>query len=375
MRYCTPCRTNVLQISEPNNLYETDLIKQWLLITPGSVFISMDQMLITIINPGKLNKNEGPDIKDAILIIDGEMKSGNIECHINTSDWFKHRHHQNINYDTVILHVVRKAPNNANQPNIPTLILEDTGFYSNDCILTGNNKRENILNVIRGYSHRHWQNKLNEYFGYHDNYSLLNQKLIKNSLSILGVGGNREQFLTLAKSINYELIGDYSIADIEVYLNTQSVILNIDWKKRGIRPAQQPQHRIKLAAEIIKYISTENYNKNFTHTDIKKDFIFNCPSAKGKGIQSELLGNVLIPYFASKALFGRDNRLYDTYYSMWKSLKLPIAYRKYQNRFNNIIPDSVLKSFPILQGLIEIDIEWCQNKFCKFCPLKQTNDY
>ena len=42
------------------------------------------------------------------LIINNKIVRGPIECHICTSDWYRHKHHQNSVYGPVILHVVRK---------------------------------------------------------------------------------------------------------------------------------------------------------------------------------------------------------------------------------------------------------------------------
>jgi len=38
-----------------------------------------------------------------------------------------------------------------------------------------------------------------------------------------------------------------------------------------------------------------------------------CPSAKGKGIQTEIFGNVIIPYLASEALFNKNYKFYIKY--------------------------------------------------------------
>lgn len=43
------------------------------------------------------------------------------------------------------------------------------------------------------------------------------------------------------------------------YLQEIDKELEIHWVRRGIRPAQQPQNRMKLAAELIHYFSTINF--------------------------------------------------------------------------------------------------------------------
>ena len=135
-------------VSEPANLYEIDLVKQWLNILPGTTIDTASSGSITIINAGKHNKHEGPDIKGAILIINDNVVNGPVECHICTSDWYKHMHHQNPAYHSVILHVVRKINDGIVTPSIPTILLKPGINYSNDCSLNNINKSSYLINII-----------------------------------------------------------------------------------------------------------------------------------------------------------------------------------------------------------------------------------
>ena len=63
---------------------------------------------ITIINAGKRNSNQGPDFLDAKIKIGTTTWAGNVELHINSSDWNNHKHSADANYKNVILHVVWK---------------------------------------------------------------------------------------------------------------------------------------------------------------------------------------------------------------------------------------------------------------------------
>ena len=82
---------------------------------------------LAIIKPGSLNSNQGPDFSDAIIQINNVRLAGNIEVHFKASDWVKHQHETDINYNNIILHVV--WVNDADiytskNHNIPTLVLE-----------------------------------------------------------------------------------------------------------------------------------------------------------------------------------------------------------------------------------------------------------
>ncbi|OEK03716.1 hypothetical protein BFP97_02690 [Roseivirga sp. 4D4] len=82
---------------------------------------------ITIEKVGFHNQLAGPDFKEAVISIDGMKWAGAVEIHLNSSDWDKHRHRGDPNYDNVILHVVyehdKEVLDNHGQP-LPTLSLK-----------------------------------------------------------------------------------------------------------------------------------------------------------------------------------------------------------------------------------------------------------
>src|SRR5262249_38713348 len=49
----------------------------------------------------------------------------NVELHIHASQWKKHEHGKDLNYNNVILHVVWENDESVQERNIPTLILQD----------------------------------------------------------------------------------------------------------------------------------------------------------------------------------------------------------------------------------------------------------
>ena len=48
---------------------------------------------------------EGPDFRNARLIIDGDLRVGDVEVHFEQQDWIRHGHHTDSNYNNVILQV------------------------------------------------------------------------------------------------------------------------------------------------------------------------------------------------------------------------------------------------------------------------------
>ena len=72
----------------------------------GVVLTPASGRSIRVIDPGQHNKNAGPDFFNAKVEIDGTIWAGNVELHINASDWIRHGHTNDHSYDSVILHVV-----------------------------------------------------------------------------------------------------------------------------------------------------------------------------------------------------------------------------------------------------------------------------
>ncbi len=61
---------------------------------------------LQIIHAGFHNTHAGPDFENALIEIGATKWAGNVEMHLYSSDWFKHRHEFDEAYQNVILHVV-----------------------------------------------------------------------------------------------------------------------------------------------------------------------------------------------------------------------------------------------------------------------------
>ena len=61
---------------------------------------------VEVIDPGLRNTDSGPDFFNAKVRFGNQIWAGNIELHINASDWYRHGHDKDMAYSTVILHVV-----------------------------------------------------------------------------------------------------------------------------------------------------------------------------------------------------------------------------------------------------------------------------
>ena len=97
--------------------------------------VPMNEKLV-VFNPGHHNQDAGPDFEEARVKIGSIEWVGNVEIHVKSSDWLRHKHSQNRAYDSVILHVVWENDKviTINGAPIPTLELK--GHVNNSLIET-----------------------------------------------------------------------------------------------------------------------------------------------------------------------------------------------------------------------------------------------
>ncbi len=78
---------------------------------------------VQIVFPGRFNTNQGPDFLEGKVKIGRTTWVGNIELHVQASDWKKHAHEEDKNYNNVILHVVWENDMPVSPKNIPLIVL------------------------------------------------------------------------------------------------------------------------------------------------------------------------------------------------------------------------------------------------------------
>ena len=61
---------------------------------------------LRVVSPGWWNRQAGPDFRGAQIAFNGQLYNGDVEIHVQASDWVAHGHHLDARYDDVVLHVV-----------------------------------------------------------------------------------------------------------------------------------------------------------------------------------------------------------------------------------------------------------------------------
>ena len=191
-----------------------------------SKLISVHGQGVSILKSGIHNHNTGPDFLNSKVEIANQLWFGNVEIHVKSSDWFKHKHEIDENYDAVILHVVWEYDSDIYlKNNTPITTLELKKFVSKDVLNNYHNLStkkirwipcEKELHTIDSFLLNNWLERLfisrleqksksimlllSESKNHWE--AVLFQLLAKN----FGLKVNGESFLKLAKSIPFSVL-------------------------------------------------------------------------------------------------------------------------------------------------------------------------
>ena len=182
---------------------------------------------LAILHPGFHNYNSGPDFSEGKIKIGSTEWVGNIEIHIKSSDWVKHKHYEDDAYDNVILHVVYDEDE---------IIVRENGSRIPCLVLNGIVKREIFTNYLRLKSEDNWipcEKLVHEI----DDFS---KKLWMDKMLVSRLEDKTQYFIKLLENTNYNweyclfiVIGKYFGAKINTTAFEQlckSVSLDIIYK-------------------------------------------------------------------------------------------------------------------------------------------------
>ncbi|MSQ33603.1 MAG: DUF2851 family protein [Dehalococcoidia bacterium] len=60
---------------------------------------------VQVVYPGWRSREAGPDFREALIALDGDLEQGDVEVHLRARDWDSHGHGVDPRYRGVILHV------------------------------------------------------------------------------------------------------------------------------------------------------------------------------------------------------------------------------------------------------------------------------
>ncbi|MDG1302118.1 MAG: DUF2851 family protein [Opitutae bacterium] len=223
-------------------------------------------------DPGRWNLQEGPDFKEARVILDGVEIVGDVEVHFNISDWHRHEHERDANFDRVVLHVVlhpeRRNPNpvQTSKGHVPELLYlmpllnRDLESYAMDDALLELEQQDDLewvthfikkplnvrLRILRSRAKARWQCKLT--------YAIPRLQAEGweaachgYAMEVLGYARNRAPMLRLAAK--------YTLAAMRAdEMNAEDLFAEeaAQWKLNGLRPANHPRRRLAQYLQVVQ---------------------------------------------------------------------------------------------------------------------------
>jgi hypothetical protein len=349
---------------------EIRIVRWWAQIRPGTVLLTRTAEKILVIDPGVRNQGEGPDFQKACFFYRGRYLTGDVECHRRARDWFSHGHLQNPQYQSVKIHLLGSATPLDTKLNGIVVYCPKEGIATPTCRLEQRLLSKEWPKILHQFSQKRWQRKVRFFRTAPE--TGFNTRLF-STFRLLGKGGNEASFLSLAALVDEQIKDGFDGMKLDKMF--PEWVSRIQWKKGGIRPAQQPQNRFPLAKTLIRF-NFQFHPLWWCRPDqFEAAFSSQFHSLGGVGIQTELKGNVFYPYLAGLSL-DRENLVYYRHWvARFNALKLPYSYGKYWRRFQSSLGPTVLHSFPLLQGLLELDRQYCSGHHCALCPLKGWNGY
>ena len=381
-----------------------------------------DGRTVEILSVGEHNRDAGPDYSHAKVRIDGQVWVGNIEIHVCSSDWARHRHHLDKAYDNVILHVVRTADKpiyNSRGELVPQCELHypagkdylsgllasaqqmDSAFGRIGCaerllrepaLLTEGWRRTllrkrleckrasigRLLEITKGSWEHAFYISLARNFGFHTNSVPFEELAIRTPLSYLQKHRNslfqltaillgQAGLLTSERMNELTHEGGNGLAKEYAFLRTKFGLTPLDasiWKHARIRPQNEPELRIRQFAQLL-FQSEALLSKLLDTNDIKQLTALFEVDKMGKSSIDILLINTVIPYKYAYALHKNNSA---------DAEKAMVLMEKIAPENNTIVRQwrtlgQVVKNAADTQALLHLYQNYCQHHECVNCEV------
>lgn len=266
---------------------------------------------------GQYNTFNGPDFKNAVLILDGETLQGDVEIHLRTYDWIAHQHQEDRAYNSTILHVVyeHKAAaaltiredatgieilelKDQTAPEIAKLFIQ---YQSSDelknrqaCDYFTLGTDEQLLPLLKAEGWERFLRKVNR-FNAELHFHSFDQLLYNGFMEALGYGKNKFNTLSVAQQFRWDTLQEWQRSGLDslslaaIWLHYSDlmeqagkildpeflkIIKNayeeqsftaakgqVQWNLFRIRPANHPVWRFLQAAYVIDKLLNKGFLK------------------------------------------------------------------------------------------------------------------
>ena len=357
---------------------------------------------LKILDYGSYNQFEsGPDFFNATILLDQLKWVGNVEMHIRSSDWLRHKHHKDEAYNNVILHVVYENDLTVNQFGfeIPTIELKSVIDWKHF-----NNYQINVKKapaILCGTQFKSVTDIHRIHFLEKSLYARLNRKTSSLSLrddptfvahffyfitKSFGAKTNQLPFEELAKRIDFYKLKaqqiDHQVATIrsvtdlfEQHAINHSNRMNASsWKQGGVRPSNSPIRRINQYIQLFIYYDFKiDFCKLTPQAIIScfKEKILNFPIAASLSFSDSFQNTILINGVAPFMFWLGNTLEHDSFIE--KAIEilsiLPPEKNSTLKKWKDfeVKPKNAAES----QAYLEIFNEFCKNKKCLSCSIGQ----
>lgn len=354
---------------------------------------------VEIHSPGRCNKSDGPDFKQANLTIGNLRWHGDAEIHWEISDWKQHGHQTDPNFNNVILHVVFAETDHQSRrqdgSDIPTLCLEPQLSQPLQTFLQHYRSQpelpcagqlsfiseEAFQQQLKKAHKEYFEQKVDDLLEFYDpNLPPSGAWLKMFGVAIsdgLGISHNRGPMRRLASKLIGQLPSISSREELQQKAHTFSGIrqqddspLSSQWKHKGCRPGNHPEARIRQAADILWHIHQLSFDQWLQEEPemLWRNLVnaVTITPSLGKERGSILFGTVFLP-----ALYSLGNLFFSTKrksqsWELWRDhqANIPSSLLK---RFHNT--DMPAKLYAQKLGAIYQLREYCQPRNCQDCKV------
>lgn len=388
---------------------------------------------IQVIKTGEHNKDAGPDFFNARLKIGSTTWAGNIELHLKSSDWRKHLHNNNGNYNNLILHLVYENDEDIAHTGKPVATAELKTLIDKDLLNKYNQLLyakqwipcANQLNTVSSFTLNNWLERLlierlERKAKTISSLLELNKNNLEETFYIhlarnFGMKVNAVPFELLAKSLPNSFLGKHksSLFQVEALLFGQSGLLEKQfkddypnqlkkeylflqkkfslqpikghlWKFLRLRPVNFPTVRIAQFASLIhnssglfsKIMETQKVDdlrkllSSETSDYWNTHFVFDKTSAaKKKNLGTIAIDNILINSIVPFLFVYAEYKGTEDYKD--RAISLLEQLSSEQNNIIEKFTELGLKSLHASnsQSLLELKNEYCSFKKCLNCGI------
>ena len=387
---------------------------------------------LQVISVGEHNTNSGPDFYNSRILIGTQEWAGTVEIHLKASDWYVHKHQNDVAYDNVILHVVWENDIeifDGNQNTLETLVLKnivDKNLLNNyKQLLQRKNwiNCENQIQSIDEFTMSFWKQKLlvQRLHRMAVGFQLVLDESQNNWEALLfhllgrnfGLKINASAFSQLTRNISFNIFKKEtsSISTLEALLYGQSNLLNeleVDEYYRALRKDYQfLKQKYRLQDSMVKLqffrmrpasfptIRLSQFATLYSH---HKNLFSKIIKAKTIDDIYELFCVSASNYWDTHYTFGKEtikrkkkisksfiellilNTIIPIKFMYAKSIgkdnfeELVQLYRKLKPEKNSIVSkfkdlEAVVESSVDTQSLIELKTQYCNQHKCLHCEI------